>query len=410
MTSADSPLLTAPIGQLPVVGAGEPLRIRCDGEAFEVRRTWPGKKHTRIVELVDGTGRLRAGTCEAGAMLGDEMPQAGRPESAAPAPDLTAVLRLEEPGCDRKLPSLNGGDLLVHRAGKRAVERRGDLFVKHLRAGRAAGVAEASARMGAAAAAAGFSVPEAVATTADSVAFSTVPGAPLLDLDTAEWAAAWERFADLWSRFVLAGDAQAPGTAAAAGAARAGDPAGPESEQGQHAGDGLGDVHGREAESRIVADWCDHLRTYGAAAIAATHADALAAAEAAAHSALAELGEGSAPVLAHRDLHDGQLLFDPAGAGLGILDFDTAVAAERELDLANLAVHIRLRRLQGLVTAEAADVAEGAVLRAAEAVGADPRRMDAYRLATWVRLVGVYAFRPQWAGLARAVLDLLVDG
>lgn len=52
----------------------------------------------------------------------------------------------------------------------------------------------------------------------------------------------------------------------------------------------------------------------------------------------------SAPVLAHRDLHDGQIL--TSGDSLAVLDWDTAAWADPGLDTANLVAHLdRLARL-----------------------------------------------------------------
>src|SRR5690606_8311584 len=102
------------------------------------------------------------------------------------------------------------------------------------------------------------------------------------------------------------------------------------------------------------------------------------------------------------DLHDKQLLWDgaaPGGRRLGVLDLDTACLADPVLDPANLAVHADLRRAQGLWSPDAAE----AVVAAARSVVDDPvvegfDRWALAELATVVRLVCVYAFRPQWRG------------
>jgi aminoglycoside phosphotransferase (APT) family kinase protein len=105
---------------------------------------------------------------------------------------------------------------------------------------------------------------------------------------------------------------------------------------------------------------------------------------------------------AHRDLHDGQLLWD--GARLGVLDADTLARAEPALDLANLLVHLELRELQGLLPAAAHRDAEAAVLAAAAPDPGLHARTEAYAQATRLRLAAVHAFRPRWADAARALL------
>lgn len=92
---------------------------------------------------------------------------------------------------------------------------------------------------------------------------------------------------------------------------------------------------------------------------------------------------------------------------MGLLDFDTAVLADRELDLANLDVHVDLRVMQGLLSEDMAYVARVAIAEAARAVGADAHRMEVYREATRARLVCVYTFRPQWIPVAERLLDQL---
>lgn len=362
----------------------DPLTFSIDGASFEVRRSWPGSRGERIFECRDAAGRVRA------ALLS---PVAG--------------LVVLDHATDRKLPTLqSGGELLVHRAGKRAVERTGRGFVKHLRRGKADGVAAATRTMGRLAAAAGFAVPEVLAADDCSVTVSTVPGRPLLDLSDRDWTRAWERWADLWPRLVTAG----PGAGTD----------GPEPAFG---------VHDATAEASVVTTWFGHLRTFDAGGLAGDLADELAAVEDRACAELVALsrGTGSAvaegaadavpgaegadapPVVAHRDLHDGQMLFCAESDRLGILDFDTAVLADRELDLGNLDVHLDLRVDQEALSPERARIARSAIIRAADAVGADAHRMAVYRRAARARLVCVYAFRPQWTGLAARMAGELAN-
>ena len=352
-----------------------PLQLQAGGEQWTVLRSWPGSDGVRILECRDEVGRLRAARLVPGA--------AGRLE----------VLPFAR---DPKLRSLApGGELLVHRAGKRAVVRTAMGFVKHLRRGRAEGVARATQAMGGLAARAGFAAPRVVAADQHSVTLTTVPGVPLLSLDGAEWERAWAQWEDLWPRLVLA-----PVPAAA--------------EQ-------IG-LHDAQDEAEVVRTWCAHVRAFDAGGLGTRWASQLDAIEEHTVSLLrdvaAQTAAGAArtagtawtPVFAHRDLHDGQMLFDPATDRLGILDFDTAVRADRELDLGNLDVHVDLRVAQGLLDPARARVAHAAIRRTADAVGADARRLEVYRRAARARLVGVYAFRPQWARLAARMAEgLAID-
>lgn len=103
-------------------------------------------------------------------------------------------------------------------------------------------------------------------------------------------------------------------------------------------------------------------------------------------------GSGVEGVL-HRDLHDKQLLLPADGtAPVGLIDVDTLAVGERALDIANLVVHLELREVQGIL-------AEGRALAAASALreGLGSRelweRVPAYAAATRLRLAGVYASR-----------------
>lgn len=340
-----------------------PLQFDINGERLIVRRSWPGKGGERIYECRDSLQRIRAVKDNPGFGL-----------------ILTPYAR------DRKLPSLQpGGELIVHRAGKRAVERTSRGFVKHLRAGKSADVAAATTTMGALAGGAGFSVPRVLETTEHSVTLSTVPGRPLMELEQECWALAWDEWQAAWSRMVLS------------------DVGGADDWQ----------MHDAAAEAGVVSTWFANLREYDPGELASRFAGRLTEVEGGVREALLSLEErtqGIAPnelVPAHRDLHDGQMLFDCGNRRMGLLDFDTAVLADRELDLANLEVHIDLRVLQGLLSEDMALLARGAIAEAARVVGADARRMAVYREATRARLVCVYAFRPQWVPVAERLLDQL---
>lgn len=89
-----------------------------------------------------------------------------------------------------------------------------------------------------------------------------------------------------------------------------------------------------------------------------------------------------APVVAHRDLHDKQVV--AAGPTVGLLDLDTLCAA-----------HLRLRVLQGHRPPHLAESC-----RARLAPPAPDRAVAVHTAAALLRLAGVYHFRPGRPGLA----------
>ena len=102
--------------------------------------------------------------------------------------------------------------------------------------------------------------------------------------------------------------------------------------------------------------------------------------------------------LAHRDLHDRQVLVD--GEDLWWIDFDLMSLADPLLDAANLSAHLLLRGLQhrdGLdeVTAERLG---GALLDGLDRYEAPDfwARLRFYQATTFLRLAAVYAMRPRW--------------
>ncbi|WP_349829437.1 phosphotransferase [Brevibacterium litoralis] len=341
-----------------------------------ITRAWPGKKRDRTVEGRDTRGHLRAGVLAA---------RDGEPVTGDL--DARAVAWLPH-GRDPKLPTLAlgpGDELLVHRAGRRAVVRRVDgAFVKHLRSGRAQGVAGTSAALADLCRAHGIDAPEVLECGNGHVVFSPLMGssAGLETLDAAlgVWAAHWPG---------LVTDSSFVG--------------------------GSLPVHGPAEEAAVVDTWIDHLLTFRPASWVDGSVDRLRVLALRARKALMgqgrETGQDLTPtpgsdhaaarghdrlVVAHRDLHDGQVLWDADTGALGLLDFDTAALAEPELDVANLLVHLWLRADQGLWSQSRARRAHKIVRGVSDRLGLDPVRLDAYRLATAVRLVGVYGFRPAW--------------
>lgn len=100
--------------------------------------------------------------------------------------------------------------------------------------------------------------------------------------------------------------------------------------------------------------------------------------------------------LAHRDLHDGQILVVDDGE-LTLLDWDTAAWADPCLDAANLLAHLDLLVEQRPEAAERVAAASDGVLESLAAGGhpstGRPGQLDLWRRASAVRIAGVHAFR-----------------
>ena len=112
-------------------------------------------------------------------------------------------------------------------------------------------------------------------------------------------------------------------------------------------------------------------------------------------------------VLAHCDLHDGQLL--DQGDALALLDFDQLACADPALDPGNLSAHLHLRALQRFPGADAA-TATAAVLALRAGLGRDAepgfaRRLAFYHGACLLRLALVYRLRSRWYTLAPTLLE-----
>lgn len=315
-----------------------------------VRRAWPATDGTLTLETRDASGALRAGR------LG---------------PD---GLELAVPGRDRKLPGLAAvareGHVVVHRLHKRAVVRVGDGYVKVVRPGRADGIRAASEAGAAACAAAGLGAAEVLAHTDDTITFARLPGRTLHELGHAGLPG-WAALARMWPAFAASG-----------------------------ASDGLGE-HDAAREAATLAGWLDHLDRF----------DALpgrrAALRRAGEQVAADLTSGRPDVegLVHRDLHDKQVLWHAPTGPPGLLDLDTAARGEPALDLANLAAHVDLRVLQGVLPADAAQRVHRLLAEVAPAVGATQARLDVYGRSARLRLACVYAFRPAEAGWLDAWVD-----
>lgn len=346
-----------------------PAAVRAGEDFISVARAWPAGApapegdHRLLVEGPDTAGRVRAARLH-----------------LRPSGDLGwAVTRAEvtRPGADRKLPGLRaaseGGTVIVHRFGRRAVVRRSDRFVKVVRPGRGAAVADLAGHGHRLATAAGFAAPEVLTAGDDRAEFGVIAGSNLHDLGSVAgipaWRGWWARWAERWPALV------------------ASDPT------------GLG-THTAYDEVVNLRRWVGRVEQFAAlpAAVEPTFLDRVRAVATALTT-----GSPQSLVVSHRDLHDKQILAD--GSSLGLLDFDTASLAEPALDLANLLVHVQLRRDQALWSARHAVIAEEAVSAVVAALSVDPVRLDLYAEATRLRLACLYAFRPRYRSIALAWAD-----
>ena len=333
---------------------------------------------------------------------------------------------------DPRLPALAvesaKGEIVVHRAHKRAVLRAPDAYIKVFRPGRALAAAASHSITGAALAEGGFNTPRLVSAGPDVLVFSRLMGRSFYELGhsqtgitDASYAAMWAQWSRAWAGTV---------TAACSSAF-----------QGSLQQLPLRDA-GKEAAS--LQRWVDHWLRHseGIAEAAPARAALLAQAQAVTGTLLSTAPD---PVgWAHGDLHDKQMLGRqvlearesggrmltgrksggqvPGGsssqtaarsAAPGLLDFDESCRAEAALDLANLDVHLELRWRQNLLSTRRYAIAHAAVVSAAERLHVSPHRFSAYAASTRLRLACLYSFRPPWGADAASYLvsgDLPAQG
>lgn len=310
----------------------------------QVRRAWPGADGSLTFEQRDPDGRLRAGHISA-----------------------TGKLTITPYGTDPKLPDLLpqlAGELVVHRYGRRAVVLGRDRVHKLLRPGRATGPAGAAHQVGHVCRRAGLACPALLGATSSHLEFTRLPGQSLHALGAAGLAG-WERFAEAWPQVSAAQLPLASFTAA--------------------------------DEAAVLRRWLDMVTVHRAL----PDLDHL---QRAVEQVSAELQQEPEPlVLAHRDLHDKQLLW--SGSSLAVLDLDTAAYAEPSLDLGNLLTHLELRAQQGVWPAAlAADIADR-LQPLTSRLPVSPARLALYRRSAALRLACVYAFRPASAAWLPAWLE-----
>lgn len=349
-----------------------------NGAEIAIHRAWPRPDGRLIVEGRElETGRIRAGSIDA-----------HRHTSVRAFGEDHAL-----PGL---MPAAATGELLVHRLKRRAVVRSGNQYRKFIASGKATRVAEAHRSAAAGLAGTELLVPDVISSDAQSVTLTAVPGMSLHDLGKraglqhavsappegcaentcpenaalSRWNSAWELWARSWPQFVgaTAELATAPYTV--------------------------------EDEVQTVGRWTELAVTFDALGVPEDRLRSVSA------SVARSLLSGASPAgLAHRDLHDKQLLVDPVECSLGIIDCDTLAAAEPALDLANLSVHLEFRRVQGLLSTEAAALGRQWIREVSDSLHVPDSRFEAYAAATALRLACIYAFRPPYRTLARAWFD-----
>ncbi|BDA65250.1 phosphotransferase [Actinomyces capricornis] len=311
-----------------------------------ILRAWPAKNGRVAFECRDQEGRLRAGVLDPRLDEPDLLPYASDPALPGLSPDLS-------------------GRLVVHRAGRRAVVLGADRVSKLTRPGRARPspssleAFEAFAQMG-------LRVPRILRADEDRIDLELVPGRSLGELGDAG-VPGWQRLVQVWSRL------RPPGTSLP--------------------------LHSPAHEARVLHDWYERATGSGLLEEATADPRAVPALGRAVEAACAELeagaaadGAGPALTLCHRDLHDGQLLWD--GQDLSLIDLDTPALAEAALDLGNLMAHAELMALQGRLSPQGHDRVQGLLEDLAAASPTTGARLEAYRRGAQLRLIFVHAFRP----------------
>lgn len=331
-----------------------PRRVAAHGRTWTVRRAWPraAGDGADLEVTADGIVGVRAGRWCGG------------------------DVRVAEAVCDRRLPALadvaGAGEVVSWRPGRRAVVRiaRGGGYAKVVREGAAEPVLAAHAA--GAAFSAGFARAAVTSAPTDAargvVRFASLPGRTLFDLGSdrrvaeAEFARAWNGWAEAWGMLLDGSCGELP-------------------------------LHDAEAEARVLEQWMRHAEPHlGGESSAVRRASDRVAEELVA-------GPRGRAALAHRDLHDKQVMWD-ASSRPGLLDLDTVTIAEAALDLGNLRAHVAFRAAQGRLEPSRTAVARAAIDGVARATGVEPDRVHAYESATRLRLGALYLFRPAWRELA----------
>ena len=307
-----------------------------------LRRAWPGHRDSGStsvsIECVDGKGRLRAGHVTTGA-----------------APELLPY------AADPALPALSAGltgALVVHRVGRRAVVMEEARVRKMVRPHKAASLVRAHTTAASVLRVTGLRTPRILSNNDNVVDFELLPGRSLNELGDAGLPG-WQRIAESWSHLARA-EADLP-------------------------------VHGPRQEAEVLRRWCASAQRYGVIdQPALLHEQVV-------DTCLSLREDDGVRIIAHRDLHDGQLLWD--GIELSLLDLDTAAVAEAALDLGNLWAHADIMAVQGRLGLEAHAQVRGLLDNLARTLPTTAERLKTYYRSSALRLVFVHAFRPtahQW--------------
>ncbi len=302
-----------------------------------IRRAWPARDGSISIECRDEQGRLRAGTL-------------------APQGTVSMLPYATDPALPALAPPPRG-ELVVHRAGRRAVVREPERVRKATRSGRAAPSSAALAAFGAFTAM-GLRVPRVLAVGDAHIDFERLPGRSLAELGD-DGLEGWTQLAGAWGALSRP-DADLP-------------------------------VHGPRQEAEVLRGWLANASRHGLLTGLVEDPEALGRAVEEVCTELVQDPSG-AMTLSHRDLHDGQLLW--SGEVLSLIDLDTACLAEAELDLGNLIAHAELMAVQGRLSEQGAARLSPVLELMCSSVCADAARLRTYRRSAALRLVFVHAFRP----------------
>ena len=339
------------------------------GTVWSVRRAWPGASAGRYVLEVRNPARpgVLAGHFSEGRF------------------DPVTVN-------DHRLPALSAesskGEVVVHRAHKRAVLRTSASYIKVFRPGWAPAAAVGHGTATAPPAGGGFRTPRLISVGQDVLVFSPVAGRSFYELGQDQTGITDAFYASKWDEWQRAWTATLSGAGSTAFLERL-------------------PLHDAEEELVILRRWIEHWLRHseGIAEAAKERAALLARADVVTAGLLATPRDRLG--WAHGDLHDKQMLGQGYPGAPGLLDFDEACTAEAALDLANLDVHLELRWRQKLLTTRRYDIAHASIMSAAERIHASPGRLAAYAASTRLRLACLYSFRPPWGPQAATYLTSL---
>ncbi|WP_314193758.1 hypothetical protein [uncultured Arthrobacter sp.] len=289
---------------------------------------------------------------------------------------------------DSKLPALAHespkGETVVHRAHKRAVLHAGDTYIKVFRPAQAP--AAATNHMLATAPLAGglFRTPVMTAARPDVLVFSRVAGRPYYELGQDKTAVRDDFYAGMWADWSQAWTETV---------ARASSSAFRSSLEQLP-------LHDAEEELVKLRRWIDHWLLHSEGIREAEQGRVALLEQGDAVTARLLAGPHDSLGWAHGDLHDKQILGTDNADAPGLLDFDEACRAEAALDLANLDVHLELRRRQNLLSGQRFAIAHTSIVSAASHLHVSPDRFEAYAASARLRLACMYSFRPPWGSWA----------